>query len=84
MLPLDKYRKYRTLIIGDVNWDQILEERVRTFDTFFAHFNCHQRSHYSTHIHGGILDLVFDDMRSEPVQWMPSPYSDHFVILIDT
>ena len=32
--------------------------------------------------HIGILDLVFDDKKSESVEWMPSPYSDHFVILI--
>ena len=43
----------------------------------------HQRSHYSTHIDGNILDLVFDDKKSEAVKWMPSAYSDHFIILID-
>ena len=32
---------------------------------------------------GGILDLVLDDRKSESVEWMPSPYSDHFVIIID-
>ena len=82
-LPLAEYREYRTLIVGDFNLDQMLEENVRMFEQLLTHFNCQQRSHYSTHIRGEILDLVFDDRRSESVQWMPSPYSDHFVILID-
>jgi len=32
-------------------------------------------------IHGGILDLVFDNKISELVHWIPSPYSDHFVLI---
>ena len=82
-LPLDEYREYRPLIVGDFKLGQMLEENVRMFEQLLTHFNCQQRSHYSTHIRGGILDLVFDDRRSESVQWMPSPISDHFVILID-
>lgn len=70
---------YRTLILGDFNLPQNREDLndVLPSETF------HQRCHYSTHIDGNILDLVFDDKKSEPVKWMPSPYSDHFVILID-
>ena len=43
----------------------------------------HQRSQYSTHLHGGILDLVFDDNKSDPVEWIPSPYSDHFILIFN-
>ena len=73
---------YRTLVIGDFNLDQMLIENVEMFNPLFQQFNFHQRSRYSTHIHGGILDLVFDDNKSESVEWIPSPYSDHFVLLI--
>ena len=72
---------YRTLIIGDFNLDQMLSENIEKINPLFAHFNLHQRSQYSTHIHGGILDLVFDNKSSELVHWIPSPYSDHFVLI---
>ena len=72
-------RDYRTLILGDFNLPQNREDlnSVLPPETF------HQRCHFSTHIEGNILELVFGDKKSEPVKWMPSPYSDHFVILID-
>ena len=85
MLSMDllSYGEYRTLIVGDFNLDQMLNENVSEFESLCTYFNCVQRSGYSTHILGGILDLVFDNKRSEPVEWMPSPFSDHFIILID-
>lgn len=45
---------------------------------------CHlcEWSDYSTHIYGGILDLVFNGGRCDPVAWTPSPSNDHFVFLI--
>ena len=76
-------RYYRMLIIGDFNWDQMLPEHIASFDTLRNSFNCHQRSNYSTHRLGGILDLVFDNGKASDVDWMFSPYSDHFIILID-
>ena len=72
---------YRTLIVSDFNLDQMLPENKRLLDTALPQFT--QRSHYSTHIYGGILDLDFDSQKSETVQWVHSPYSDHFVLLID-
>ena len=75
--------EFRTMILGDFNWDQLLPEHVASLTPFSSHFNLFQRSNYSTHIKGGILDLVFDDKRDDDVQWMFSPFSDHFVLLID-
>ena len=75
--------EFRTMVIGDFNWDQMLPEHVATLIPFSSRFNLNQRSNYSTHIQGGILDLVFDDKRDNDVQWMFSPFSDHFVLLID-
>ena len=80
---IDVERPHRLLIVGDFNWDQMLPEHVTTFDRIRTSFNCSQRSNYSTHILGGILDLVFDNGKSSDVNWMFSPYSDHFIILID-
>ena len=75
--------EYRTMVIGDFNWDQMLPQHVSSFIPFSSHFRLHQRSNYSTHIKGGILDLVFDDGCDTDVQWMFSLYSDHFILLID-
>ena len=75
--------EFRTIILGDFNWDQMLQEHVRSFEPLSVRFNLNQRSNYSTHIQGGILDLVFDSKRSSNVEWMFSPFSDHFVLIID-
>ena len=43
-----------------------------------------QKVEYTTHIHGGILDLVFDINGSTgSTDWMPTPFSNHFVIYYD-
>ena len=71
------------ILCGDFNLDQLLQENVNAFNRLLQEFNLHQRVTYSTHIHGGILDLVFDQERKDTVQWMPTYYSDHFLIIID-
>ena len=45
-------------------------------------FHLHQWSYFATHIHKGILDIVFHSGRCDPVAWTPSPCSDHFFVLI--
>ena len=75
--------EYRTMVIGDFNGDQMLSQHVSSLLPFSSYFNLHQRSNYSTHIKGGILDLVFDDKRDSDVEWMFSPYSDHFILLVE-
>ena len=72
---------YRTLIVGDFNLDQMLCENIEKINPLMTQFNLNKCSKYSTHVHGGILDLVFDSKSSELVSWIPSPYSDHFVLL---
>ena len=80
---IEETRHHRMILCGDFNLDQLLQENVNAFQRLLQEFNLHQRVTYSTHIHGGILDLVFDQARTDAVQWMPTPYSDHFLILID-
>ena len=78
-----KIHQYNTIVLGDFNLDQMHKPYVDLFRGIRERFSLTQRSNYSTHIHGGILDLVFHNKKHEPVEWMPSPYSDHFVLLID-
>ena len=73
----------RILLIGDFNLDQMLDENIHTTNPLLQRFHFHQHSHYSTHIQGGILDLVFDTNMGDCVSWIPSPYSDHFTLCID-
>ena len=72
--------QHRILIVGDFNLDQMLPENVANIAPLNQSFDLSQRSQYSTHIHGGILDLVFDSSNSNIVSVLPSPYSDHFVL----
>ena len=71
------------ILCSDFNLDQLLQENVNGFQRLLQEFNLHQGVTYSTHIHGAILYLVFDQERTDAVQWMPTPYSDHFFIIID-
>ena len=74
---------YRTLIIGDFNLDQRLPGNEDTFKPLIEEFHLTQRSNFSTHIYGGNLDLVFDnDSSDKSVFWIPTPFSDHLILLI--
>ena len=72
--------QHRMLIVGDFNLDQMLPEHVAKVNPLIQNFNLSQRSQYSIHIHGGILDLVFDTSNSKAVSFLPSPFNDHFVL----
>ena len=61
--------QHRMLIVGDFNLDQILREHVAIFNPLIQNFNLPQRSQYSTRVHGGILDLVFDTSNSNAVSF---------------
>ena len=74
--------KYRTIALGGFNIDQLLEENVAAFKPIISRFHFQQRSCYSTHINGRILDLVLDDEKTDSVNWISSPYGDHFVIYL--
>ena len=67
------------LIVGDFDLDQMLPVHVVKVDPLNRNFYLSQHSQYSTHIHGGILDLLFDTSNSNTVSLL-SPYSDHFVL----
>ena len=75
--------QYRTIELGNLIMNQLLEENINILQPLLTEFNLCQRSMYATNVEGGILDLVLDSAESNPVCWIPSPYSDHFVILIN-
>ena len=72
--------QHRMLVVGDFNLDQMLPEHVAKVDPLIQNLKLSQRSQYSTHIHGGMLDLVFDTLKSNTVSSLLSTYSDHFVV----
>ena len=72
--------QHRMLVVGDFNLDQMLPEHVAKVDSLIQNLKLSQRSQYSTHIHGGMLDLVFDTLNSNTVSSLLSTYSDHFVV----
>ena len=80
---IEETRHHRMTFCGDFNLDLMLQENVPAFQRLPQEFNLHQCVIYSTHINGGILDLVFDQEKTGTVQWMQNPYSDHFFIIID-
>ena len=81
-LPTQDYE--RLIVLGDFNLDQKSPEHIDSFAALMEHFNLIQRSTWSTHKFGGMLDLIFDNDKSKrPAEWMPSPYSDHFVLMFE-
>ena len=57
----------RILGVGDFNVDQILSEHVTKVYPLIQICNLSQHSQYATHIHEGVLDLVFDTSNSNTV-----------------
>ena len=68
--------EYYTVVLGDFDLDQIHNPYIDLFNNILTRFAFTQPSNYSTHI-------VFHGRKQTPVEWLPSPYSDHFVLLID-
>ena len=71
--------QHRMLIVGDFNLGQMLPEHVVKVEPLVQTFNLSQHSQHSTHIHGVILNLVFNTSNLNTVSSLPSSYSDHFV-----
>ena len=57
--------QHRIFIVGDFNLDQMLPANVAKVDPLIQNLNLSERSQYSAHIHGGLLDFVFDDLNSK-------------------
>ena len=74
--------QHRILIVGDFNLDEMLPKNVANIAPLIQSFDMSQHTQELTHVHGGILDLVFASSNSNIVSVLPSPYSDHFVLFL--
>ena len=73
----------RKIIVGDFNLDQLLKANEDMVNRYAQQMSMIQKVAYSTHIYGGILDLVMDSEPTGSVDWMPTPFSDHFIVYHD-
>ena len=78
--PLELPTQHKILIVVDFDLDQLWLENAAKVDPLIQSFKLCQLSQYSTDIHGGLLDLVFDTSNSNVVSFQPSPYSEHFLL----
>ena len=61
-----------------------IKTKLSTRKSNAQQLNMQQKVDHSTHIYGGILYLVFDTKNSKgSTDWMPTPFSDHFIIYYD-
>ena len=73
--------EYRKIVVGDFNFDLRLENNELALTNHLYHLNMVQKVSYTTHIEGGILDLIIDACGSTgTTNWMPTQVSDHFII----
>ena len=72
--------QHGTLIVDDFSLDQMSSVNVVKIESLIQKFNISQCSQYLAHIHGGILDLVFDASNSNAGFSLLSSYIDHFVL----
>ena len=78
---LDTFAHYeiRIILLGDFNVDQYKDNNHLHYMSLYQQFNLNlMSSGFSTHIHGGALDLIFDTNIDGMVEWLPTPFSDHF------
>ena len=70
------------ILLGDFNLDQRDQSNIVLFSELRQEFSLSQRSNSTTHIDGGILDLVFDNKSSSEVSFIPTVFSDHCIIIV--
>ena len=76
--------EYRKVVVRDFNLDLRLQDNNDLIEYYCHKLDMVQKVDYTTHIHGGILNLVLDtNVSAGSTDWMPTPFSDHFVIYYD-
>ena len=73
----------RIILLGYFNLDPWKNDNnPRYYIPIQQAFELHMKSNFSTHIHAGVLDLIFDtdSQRNHAWEWLPTPFSDHFII----
>lgn len=75
--------KHNTIVLRDFNLDQMYDPYIDWFNNILTCFAFTQHWNYYTDTYEGTFDLFFHNRKETPVQWLPMPYSDHFVLLVD-
>jgi hypothetical protein len=71
----------RIVIVGDFNLNLHLDGNTVLINNFKQEFAMEQKTTFTTHNDGGILDLIFDTALNEnAVCWQPTAFSDHFIL----
>ena len=69
------------ILLGDFNLDPWKNDNNSHYIPLRNDFNLNIKSDFATHIHAGVLDLIFDtDSQIHALEWLPTPFSDHFII----
>lgn len=73
-----------TVVLGDFNIDQKSQGNVTLLAPLIWQFGFIQQSKFRTCIHWGMQDLAHENNPSaNPALCIPTPFSDHFVVLVD-
>ena len=72
-------QSHQVVVTGDFNLDQ-LDDSHRDLCQLMGMYGMHQLIKCSTHIRGGILDLMFTNVNDITGDSFPVFYSDHFVV----
>ena len=75
--------KLRIILVGDFNLDPWKENNNSHYIHLMNQFGLQLQSDFSTHVHAGALDLILDTKLydgTKKIEWLPTPFSDHFYI----
>lgn len=73
--------KIRIILLGDFNLDPWKDNNNSYYNQLSNEFGFHMKSDFSTHIHSGALDIILDtNLEINKLEWLPTPFSDHFYI----
>ena len=74
--------KLRILLLGDFNLNPFQQNNHNLYYiSLQQRYNLHMKSDFATHVCAGVLYLIFDtDSQTHALEWLPTPFSDHFML----
>ena len=75
----------RIVIVGDFNANQNHTQKINFMQSVLTQFSFRLRVTFATHINGRILDLIMDSDLENDTQadYLPSPYSNHYLLFYE-
>ena len=75
----------RIVIVGDFNANQNHTQNINLMQSVLTQFSFRLKVTFPTHINGSILDLIMDSDLENDTQadYLPSPYSDHYLLFYE-